>query len=218
MAAQRVNALEMLREYNLKKTPKRKFRDIVADIENSVPLQEYRDLETRCNDAMQANAGLVQKCRSMQTQLTLLKGAVSIRRYWPRITACIALPALALTGWQYWEQGSDAEREARSAAFQKVAAATRYEKTDKDSIPAVLDIAGAPEWVIVRRDENRSGYSDRNGRPVTVQCVRLFAEKAVPEAQSYRKVRPYAFWGWGWLTWAEVAADCKPDTMRSLKK
>jgi hypothetical protein len=218
MAAQRVNALEMLREYNLKKKPPRKFRDIVADIENSVPRKELEDTEKRLDEALEANQTLARKLMLANAQASVKRGVVKVRLYWRKVALCAVVPALALTAWELWPQPANAQREAAKAAFQKHAEATRYEKTESDSVPAVLRVDAEPYWITVRHTEDRTGYRDAKGLPVTVQCVRIFAEKAVPEAASYRKARPYAFWGLGWLTWPEVWADCKPDTMRGGKK
>jgi hypothetical protein len=212
---ERSNTVELWREKL--KTAGRTFRDLVQEIETAVPLNQHQAVEAQLHQYAQANAGLVRKLHAAQIKLATYQGVLSIRRYWRRATAYVMLPVVAFVGWEYYQStATAAEREARDSAFQKIAVATAWLKTDQDSAPVVLDVAGASYWVIVRRDQDEA-HRDRNGRPVTVQCVRLFAEKAERDAGAYLEPRPYAFWGQGWLTWPKRAVDCRTDTMRSGK-
>lgn len=221
-AGQRVNALELWREH-LKKAG-RTFRDIVEDIETAIPAQRYRELQSRY-DALeaqatqyaQANAGLVRRYQVARGQLAAFKGMLSIRRYWRGATVCLAAPVIALAAWEYYTGEPAADRAATDAGFQWIASATPYVSTDHDSEPVVRLVAGASYWIIVRRSEE-TGHNDSNGRAVTVQCVRLFAEKAESDAGVYLAPKPYAFGGWGWLTWPERGTDCRTEAARRAAK
>lgn len=98
-----------------------------------------------------------------------------------------------------------------------MAAATTWAASSTDTAPVVRQVAGNSYWVIVRYQQDQK-HRDAAGQPVIVQCVRLYAAQAEPDAGAYLKPRPYNLHGWGWLTWPERAADCRTDSMRSAKR
>jgi hypothetical protein len=220
--AERSNALELLREHL--KNAGRTFRDIVDDIQSAIPAQRYDELrverdawEAQARQHAEANAGLVRQYQVASAQLTAFKTVLSIRRYWRSVTVCIVAPVIALVAWGYYGGEPAADRAAADAAFHRIAVATAWMNAERDSDPVVRNAAGAPYWVIARRSEDTE-HKDSDGRAVTVQCVHLFAEKAVADAGVYLKPKSYALWGWGWLTWPERASDCRTQTARSAAK
>ena len=214
MPGERVNALEALHRHQ--KTTGHRCRDIVAEAETAVSQQDYDTLKNERDAALHANAGLARRYQVAVTQLAVFKSVLSIRRYWRHATACVALPVMAYVGWiQYTADPAAARRDAEvESAFAQMAAATSWVATSADSHPAVRVVAGAPYWVIVRRDQNKD-HDDGDGRPVTVECVHIFAAAADTDAGAYLKPRPYALWGWGWLTWPERGTDCQTAEART---
>jgi len=215
MPGQRTNALELLRDHLTKNG--RTFRDIVQDIENAIPLHQYQDLENRCAAFAQANAGLAQQNNDLARRLAAYRGALAIKLHWKRALWIAALPVIGWLAYDHFTGESSAEREAARPGFERMASATTWVNSGVDTAPVEREVAGNPYWVTVRYREDRQ-HRDAAGRPVTVQCVRLYASPARPDAGAYLKPHPYSFFGWGWLTWPERAADCRTDTMRSAKK
>jgi len=212
MPGERSNALELLHAHQ--KKIGHFCRDIVQEIEIAIPLRDYEDAQNQLAAAMQANAGLARQYQAARVQLGAYKTILSIRRYWRHATACVTLPVIALVGFEYFTAAPPALRAARDAGFQAMAHATAWADTSADSPPVVREVAGAPWWIIVRRDQN-TAHEESDGRPVTVQCVRVYADEATPDAGAYLKPRPYAFWGWGWLTWPQLGADCRTENARA---
>lgn len=210
---ERANTIEALHAHQV--TIKHFCRDFVHELENAVPLSDYQALDALYQQCNQFNGGLVQQLQVAQTKLIAYQRIFSLKRHWQKLAAGVALPVLGLIGYVFYTADTAAVREARDAGFQRIAEATLWQKTNDDSVPVARDVAGVPYWLTVRRDEDHTGYWDSTGHPVTVLCVRLFAKKALPGARVYHAENPYTLWGWGWLTWPQVAVDCKPEPMRS---
>lgn len=216
MPGQRTNALELLRDHLTKNG--RTFRDIVQDIENAIPLHQYQDLENRCAAFAQANAGLAQQNTALSRSLAAYKAALGIKLlHWKRALSIAVLPVIAWVAYDHFTGEAQAQRAAAVPGFESMAGATAWVNSAADTAPVVRQVAGNPYWVTVRYRQDQT-HRDAAGRPVTVQCVRLYATPAEPDAGAYLKPRPYSLYGWGWLTWPERAADCRTDTMRSAKK
>lgn len=212
---ERGNALEALHKHQ--KKIGHFCRDIVADSENAIPLQQYQDLENRCSAFAQANAGLAQQNAALSHRLAAYKAALAIKLHWRRALFIAAVPVVGLVAHHLFSGETHAAREAAAPVFERMAAATPWVASPTDTAPVVRQMAGYPYWVIVRYQQDQK-HRDAAGQPVTVQCVRLYAAPAEPDAGAYLKPRPYRLHGWGWLKWPERAADCRTDTMRSAKR
>jgi hypothetical protein len=222
--AQRVNALEMLRERMKQATPPRKFRDLVKEFVDAIQVRQ--ELETRYAAAMQANAGLAQQLQKAIQENAWLKRMLAIRDFVKPVVVIGILIAIPLVSYYFvYARPAAAARESvreriratEDAAFHTVAKKTIWQNTAADGDPFIWTIADTPYWVIPRWDEDRTTHRDSQGHPVTVQCVHIFAEQAEPHGGAYREPRPYALWGWGWMTWDERAVDCQTDIARRVR-
>jgi hypothetical protein len=211
---ERSNGAELLHEHQ--KKIGHFCRDIVNEYENSVPLSQFQDVQNRCTAFEQANIGLANQNTLLARQLTAYKAALNVKLNWKSVFWLSPI-IVGWLGYAYVTGESRADREAARPGFESLAAATRWVNSSTDSTPVVRQIAGNPYWVIARYREDHA-HRDATGKPVIVQCVQLYGERATPDAGAYTKPHPYSFFGWGWLTWSERATDCRTDTMRSAKK
>lgn len=214
MAAQRVNALEMLREHMKKKTPPRFFRDIAQDDETAgatiAALQAQVLQEQQLNAQNQQN--FTQQYGKLQADYVTLKRLVDPvlwgQKHWKKLAAGAAVPLLAATVWLCWPAETAVHREAVDDSFNALAAATPWQVSG-ELRPVVRIADGQPYWVTARFDANAAHYN-ADGEAVTVQCVHLYAAPAVRDAGVYLEPHPYSLFGVGWLTWPERGASCKP--------
>jgi hypothetical protein len=211
---ERSNGAELLHEHQ--KKIGHFCRDIVNEAGNSVPLSQFQDMQNRCTAFEQANIGLANQNTLLVRQLTAYKAALNIKLHWKAVFWLIPIIMGGLA-YDYFTGESQADREAARPGFESLAAATRWINSSADSAPVVRQIAGKPYWVIARYRQDLT-HRDDAGKPVNVQCVQLYGERATPDAGAYTKPRPYSLFGLGWLTWSERANDCRTDTMRSAKK
>src|SRR4051794_26457961 len=108
MPSQRINALERLREYNLRKDPPRHCRDMVADFESAMSPAEAEELRKNLADHIAANAA-AQKLHAADTrQIATLKAALWVKVNWKTIGAIAAVLLVVVTGWwayeRYWSR------------------------------------------------------------------------------------------------------------------
>ena len=68
--------------------------------------------------------------------------------------------------------------------------------------PFVIQIAGAPWWVVTVGDQDASSFLDAYGQPVMLRCLRYFARPAVATFGEYVKPPPVE-------QWAERGRECK---------
>jgi hypothetical protein len=202
MPGLRGNALEALREH-LKKAG-RTFRDIVADIENALPLAKAEELEKKLADYMTANAAAARRDAAQRREIATLKAALWVKVNWKITGSAAAALLVAVTGYgayeRYWSR-SDAVNAGLRAA---VAEATWGEGWSE---PFVSRVGGEPYWLLLRGDVDASSYSDRHGRPVEMRCLHLYATPAQPDSGQYVKPSPRNFLGW--VSWPELATQCR---------
>jgi hypothetical protein len=97
MPGLRGNALEALREH-LKKAG-RTFRDIVADIENALPLAKAEELEKKLADYMTANAAAAKRDAAQRREIATLKAALWVKVNWKITGSAAAALLVAVTGY-----------------------------------------------------------------------------------------------------------------------
>lgn len=226
MPAQRVNALELLREHLQKKTPRQFFRDFIAEIEAAEKTAARGvELEKEVAVLKQASAAdhqnfnqrynkLAADYASLQRRINLL---LPVKRHWKRLAAGLAAPVIAAGLWCFYPTETAAHRAAVDAEFKELAATLKWAPGGEYSDPVVILAAKQPYWVIARFDAN-SAHENAGGAVVTVQCVHLYAAPAEPDAGVFLKPHPYSLFGFGWLRWPERGTDCKPETFRSAGK
>src|SRR5437762_452807 len=88
MPGVRSNALEALREH-LQKAG-RKFRDLVADLENAVPPAKLEELETKLAEYIKANEKAQKRDAKQRAEIKTLKAALWVKTNWK-----IVVPAAA---------------------------------------------------------------------------------------------------------------------------
>jgi len=213
MPAQRANALETLREYMLKKTPPRRFRDLVADFENAMSPAKAEELEKKLADYIKANAAAAKRDADQRREISRLKAALWVKTNWKMVGAGAATLLVVVTGIcayeRYWSR-SDAVNAGLRAT---VAAATWGEGWGE---PFASKIGGEPYWLMFRGDIDASNYSDSHGNPVEMRCLHLYAAPAEPDSGQYRKASPRNFLGW--VNWPELAMQCKPSPNQRADK
>jgi hypothetical protein len=204
MPGLRGNALEALREH-LKKAG-RTFRDVVADIENALPLAKAEELEKKLADYMKANAAAAKRDTAQRREIATLKAALWVKVNW-KITGSVAAALLvAVTGYwayeRYWSR-SDAVNAGLRTAVAEAAWGEGW------SEPFVSHVGGEPYWLLLRGDIDASDYSDSHGRPVEMRCLHLYATPAKPDSGRY--LRPPSRNFLGWFDWPELAMQCRPS-------
>ena len=217
MPAQRVNALEMLREH-LKKQ-KRGFRDIVAEIETAAgAAAKITALEAENIQARQINAQAQAAYNKLAADHAALRRRLNallwLKKHGRGLAVAAAVPLIAGAAWCFYPTETAAHRAAVNARFNAVAGDIRWQAAAVDDAPVVVNLAaGEAYWVAVRFDQN-TAHENAAGEPVTVRCVHLYAAPAVADAGAYLKPHPYSLFGFGWLTWPERGTSCKADFVR----
>jgi hypothetical protein len=207
MPGVRSNALEALREH-LNKAG-RKFRDFVADLDNAVPAAKLEELEQKLADYVKANAAAQKRDASQTAEIKRLKAALWVKVNW-KISGAVAagLLVLGVGCWsyqRYWSR-TDAVNAGLRAA---VASATWGEGWGE---PVASKIGGESWWLMFRGDIDASSYSDNHGNPVEMRCLHLYAAAAQPYSSQFFKPSPRNFLGW--MSWPEVAMQCKPSPIQ----
>jgi hypothetical protein len=207
MPGVRSNALEALREH-LNKAG-RKFRDFVADLDNAVPAAKLEELEQKLADYVKANAAAQKRDASQTAEIKRLKAALWVKVNW-KISGAVAagLLVLGVGCWsyqRYWSRTDAVNAGLRSA----VASATWGEGWGE---PVASKIGGESWWLMFRGDIDASSYSDNHGNPVEMRCLHLYAAAAQPYSTQFFKPSPRNFLGW--MSWPEVAMQCKPSPIQ----
>jgi hypothetical protein len=204
MPGVRANALEALREH-LKKLG-RTFRDLVADIENAVSPAKLEELEKKLADYIKANAEAKKRDEKQRREIAELKAALWIKANWKWVGAGVAALLVVATGtWayeRYWSRSEAVNAGLRAA----VVSATWGEGWGE---PIAARIASEPWWLLFRSDLDESSYSDNRGHPVEMRCLHLYASPAQPYSSQFYKPSPRN--SLGWVSWSEVAMNCKPS-------
>jgi hypothetical protein len=204
MPGVRGNALEALREH-LKELG-RTFRDLVADLENAVSPARLEELETKLADYIKANAEAKKRDAAQGREIAALKAALWVKVNW-KISSAVAA-GLLLVGvgcWayeRYWSRSDAVNAGLRSA----VVAATWGEGWGE---PFAAKISGEPWWLMFRGDIDASSYSDGHGNTLEMRCLHLYASPAQPYSGQFFKPSPRNFFGW--VSWPELAMQCKPS-------
>jgi hypothetical protein len=204
MPAMRANAFEALREH-LNKAG-RKFRDLVADFESAMPAAQFEELEQKLADYVKANATAEKRDASQRREIATLKTALWIKVNW-KISGALAAGLLVLVAgyWgyeRYWSRFDAVEAGLRAA----VASAAWGEGWGE---PFAAKIGGEPYWLMFRGDIDASSYSDGHGNALEMRCLHLYATPAHPYSSQFLKPSPRNLLGW--VTWPELATQCKPS-------
>jgi hypothetical protein len=204
MPAQRVNALEMLREH-LNKAG-RKFRDFVADLESAVPAAKLEELESKLAEYIKANAAAQKRDKTQRQEIAALKAALWVKVNW-RICGAVAA-GLLVAGVGCWSyQRYFSRSEAVNAGLRAAVASATWSEGWGE--PFAARVGGESYWLMYRGDIDESSYSDSNGRPVEMRCLHLYAARAQAYSRQFYKPSPRNFLGW--VTWPELAMQCKPS-------
>jgi hypothetical protein len=204
MPAQRSNALEMLREHLSKAG--RKFRDFVADLENAMPAAKAEELEKKLAEYIEANAKAQKRDGTQKREIAALKAALWVKVNW-KISGAVAagLLVVGVGCWsyeRYWSRSEAVNAGLRAA----VASATWGEGWGE---PFAARIGGEPWWLLYRGDLDDSSYSNNHGNIIEMRCLHLYAAPAHPYSGQFFKPSPRN--ALGWVTWPELAMQCKPS-------
>jgi hypothetical protein len=207
----RVNALEAWCEH-LKKAG-RTFRDLVADLENARPTAKAEELEKKVAEYIKANAAAQKRDADLTREIAnlkvRLKAALWVKTNWKMVGAGAgALLVVVAGGWtyeRYWSRSEAVDAGLHAA----VAEATWGEGWGE---PVASRVGGEPYWIMFRGDIDGSSYSDSNGRPVEMRCLHLYAAPAKAYSSQYYKPSPRNFLGW--MSWPELAMQCKPSPIQ----
>jgi hypothetical protein len=207
MPAVRANALEALREHLLKQTPPRTFRDLAADFDNAVPPARLEELDRQLADYIKANAAAQKRDAAQKREIATLKAALWIKVNW-KISSAVAAGLRVLVAGvsayeRYWSRSDAVNAGLRSA----VVSASWSEGWGE---PVAARIGGEPYWLMFRGDTDESSYSDNRGNTVEMRCLHLYASPATPYSGQFFKPSPRNFLGW--MTWPELAMQCKPSS------
>jgi hypothetical protein len=157
-------------------------------------------------DLAQHHAAIAQWQKAYAIQQAKLGVASAVawgRTTGKRIAGYLALPVIALVGWQSYERFSWPS--AVDEGLRRFAASEEWR--DGYGQPFVRVIAGKPYWVLTFGDTDTSDHATAQGGPIGLHCVHVYAAPAEADFGQYVKVNPYRF-GW-WLKWPERAVDCK---------
>jgi hypothetical protein len=208
MPAQRANALEVLREH-LQKAG-RKFRDLVADLENGMPAAKAAELRQKLAEYAKANEKAQKNEASLKREVARLKAelkaALWVKANW-KISGAVAagLVVLVAGGWcyeRYWSRSEAVNAGLRAA----VVSAAWVEGWGE---PVASRVGGEPWWLMFYGDIDASSYSDNRGNGVEMRCVHLYAAPAQTYSGQFFKPSPRNFLGW--VSWPELAMQCKPS-------
>lgn len=211
MPAVRANAFEALREH-LKKAD-RKFRDLVADLDNAMPADKAAELEKQLADYVKANEAAQKRDAAQRREIATLKAALWVKVNW-KISGAVAAGLLVVVSgiWsyeRYWSRSDAVEAGLRAA----VASAVWGEGWGE---PFAAKIGGEPYWLMYRGDIDASSYSDGHGKTLEMRCLHLYAAPAEPYAAGqFLKPAPRDFLGW--VRWPELAMRCKPSPNRQAE-
>jgi hypothetical protein len=131
-----------------------------------------------------------------------------------RIAACLALPVIALVGWQSYER-SWSWPAVVDDGLHRVAASATWQ--DSCAQPSVHIVAGKPYWALLCGETETDTHLTAQGVAVGMHCVHLYAHPAEADFGQYIKRDPYALWGL-WRSWPERAVDCRSFPLKEAEK
>lgn len=214
MPGPRSNALEMLHSHMGKNGWT--WHSWLADLEEAA--QNKADADTLRQDNTKLMADLTQwkaavtkwqKAHDdLKRQLALSQGIEWLRKHGKRIAVGLAVPVIALIGWQgyqRWVWPAEVDD-----GLRLIAVHTPWRQGYGD--PFVRVIAGNPYWVLTFGDSDRLDHLTAQGGPVGMNCVHVYAEPAEPDFGEYVKASPFAMWGL-WRKWPQRAVDCRPFSL-----
>jgi hypothetical protein len=206
----RVQALDSWRDY-LKKNG-RTVNDVLHEFETSISQQKYAELEAQHNTALQHNTEFAQRNQQQEQKITelsrkvaLYKVVATVQLNWRWAAGLAVLPIIGWCGYQYFLARSwpdNADSGLRHMASSEVV----WGQFDK---PFVKTIASKPLWVLVQGQVDNTNFADKDGRPVLMRCVHIYAVPAeTADSGEYARPQPYGLFGW--LRWPERAVHCTP--------
>ena len=229
MPRQRVNALEMLREYMEKKTPPEFFRGWVSDLDelaqNKAAADGLRQQNALLDSELTQYKGAIPQWQQRVEDLEKsernlrLKLAAASAIAWGKTTglklaAYIAVPLIALGIWQasvrYWPLPAPVDTGlgeiARSSAW-----------ADGCGGAVVREVGGTPYWVLLCGRTDTTSHMNAQGQPIGLHCLDLYATAAKADWQEYVKANPYALFGW-WINWPKRAVQCEPFEIKEAQR
>lgn len=211
MPGVRANAFEAWREH-LQKAG-RKFRDVVADLENAMTADKAAELQEKLAEYVKANAAAVKRDAAQRAEIKTLKAALWVKVNWKISGAVTAALVLLLAGTcayqRYWSRS-----EAVNVGLRAAVASASWAEGWGD--PIATRIGGEPWWVMYWGDIDDSSYSDNRGNVIEMRCLHLYAAKAQPYSGQFFAPSPRNFLGW--VTWPELAMQCRPSPDQKAEK
>jgi hypothetical protein len=219
MPGQRSNALEIL--HNHHEQTKGSFRDIVYDIDNSVPLQKYNDEVAQHDQTKDMLQQYMKANADYARQLAIYKAALALKNALPNIFAAAFLVAvgcgilwLGSLGYGWITGESRGDRLAVNQGLSNVLDGWKFRIGE--SGPAIYNVGGKLFWIIVRGEIESGSHTDREAHGLSLQCLHLHAAPATADSEAYLKPNPYSWFGS--LSWAERATLCKPIPLQKAAK
>lgn len=211
MPGVRQNAFEAWCEH--RKKADLSWRDFVADIENGMPADKAAELEKKLAEYIEANKAAQKRDASQKREIATLKAALWVKVNW-KISGAVAAGLVVLVGgiWSYDRYWSRSE--AVNAGLRAVVASATWGEGWSD--PVASKVGGEPYWLLFRGDIDDSSYSDSHGNVIEMRCLHLYAAKAQPYSSQFFTPSPRNFLGW--VTWPELAMQCKPSPNQRAEK
>lgn len=223
MPGQRNQALDMLHAHDEKN--KSSFRDRLTKIERG---EHYDELDQEAIALRQENAVLdgeltqykaavakwQKHAAAMQHKLAMASAIAWGRTTGLRLAAYVAVPVIALAGWQgyerYWPLPAGVQ-----SGLQEIAAGTPWGQGCGQAVVRRVD--GQPYWVLPCGRIDTTSHLTAQGRSVGLRCVDLYAAAATLDWREYVKANPYGLFGW-WIKWPRRALHCEPYEIREAEQ
>jgi hypothetical protein len=223
MPGPRISALDMLHMYDEKH--KSSFRDRLAKIERG---EQYDALDKEAAALRQQNAALdgeltqykaavaqwKNHAAAMQHKLAIAGAIAWGRTTGLRLAAYVAVPLIALIGWQGYERYWPLPAPVRSG-LQEIAANTAWGQGCGQAI--VRRVEGRPYWIMPCGRIDMTSHLTAQGRPIGLHCIDLYATEATLDWREYVASNPYGLFGW-WIKWPRRAVQCEPFEIREAQQ
>jgi hypothetical protein len=224
---ERVAAFNQLHAFLEKR--KRKFADLLTTLTDNVPRTVYAELEQKLAAAEKKYNDLHRDHAILKNEFAALKTILWARTNWRVLALAAIVLAIIPSAYEFWPDATAAERQDIDASLNAVAERSGWDSGY--STPAVHMVGNTPYWTILYGEILSDEQADADGKPVTLQCLHLYAAPATvkptlpdpdrspsirpPSTSAAARVRdtiymkPSPFNLFGWLNWPEHAVVCR---------